>query len=125
MDTSHLTSLIPILSTLLKDKSPPSIGSSALAFQAICPTRLDLLHQNYRRLCRMLIDADEWGQVNLLDLLARYARSMLAKPVASNEGEDFVVDVDPDLRLLLTSAEPLFLSRNPSVRPRISLLGLC
>lgn len=29
----------------------------------------------------MLVDADEWGQVELLDLLGRYARSMLSKPV--------------------------------------------
>ncbi|TDL25466.1 hypothetical protein BD410DRAFT_743013 [Rickenella mellea] len=108
MDPSHLSSLIPILSGLLKDKSPLAIGSVALAFQAICPTRLDLLHQNYRRLCRMLVDADEWGQVDLLDLLARYARTMLPKP-------ERIDDMDQDMKLLLECAEPSFMSRNPSV----------
>lgn len=69
-----------ILATLLRDRSPLSIGAVAVAFNAICPTRLDLLHQQYRRLCRVLGDADEWGQVQLLDLLSRYALVMLKAP---------------------------------------------
>ncbi|KAL5503884.1 APL6 [Sanghuangporus vaninii] len=107
MDPGHLPSLIPIITTLVHDKSPLSIGSVAVAFQTICPTRLDLLHTHYRRLCRMLLDIDSWGQVHVLELLARYARSMLPKP----SGED----IDPDLQLLLSSSEPLLMSQNPSV----------
>lgn len=113
MDSSHLPSLIPILETLLKDRSPLSVGAVAVAFQAICPTRLDLLHKHYRRLCRMLIDADAWGQVSLLEILSRYARSMLSRPTDSGDG---VEEVDPDLQLLLSSAEPLLMSNNPAVR---------
>ncbi|KAH8117745.1 adaptin N terminal region-domain-containing protein [Phellopilus nigrolimitatus] len=117
MDTTHLSSLIPILATLLKDKSPLSIGAAAVAFQAICPARLDLLHAHFRRLCRMLLDADAWGQVSVLGLLARYARCMLTKPSATFavEEETEREEVDPDLQLLLTSAEPLLMSRNPAV----------
>ena len=115
MDSSHLTTLIPILETLLKDRSPLSIGTVAVAFQAVCPTRLDLLHKHYRRLCRMLIDADAWGQVSLLDILSRYARSMLSKPQERSEQGEVKEDVDPDLQLLLSSAEPLFMSNNPAV----------
>jgi AP-3 complex subunit beta len=109
LDTSHLPELISIITTLLKDQSPLSIGNTAVAFEAVCPTRLDLLHLHYRRLCRTLADVDEWGQVNLLSLLVRYVRTMLPKPADSGE------DIDPDLQLLLSSSEPLFMSRNPAV----------
>jgi AP-3 complex subunit beta len=108
LDQSHLPALLPILTTLLRDRSPLSIGSAAVAFQTVCPTRFDLLHQQYRRLCRILVDVDEWGQVELMELLMRYARSMLPRPSEEEE-------VDKDLQLLLTSSEPLFQSRNPAV----------
>ncbi|KAF7309545.1 AP complex subunit beta [Mycena indigotica] len=107
LDSSHVTALIEIISTLLRDRSPLSIGSVAVAFEAVIPTRLDMLHQQYRRLCRMLVDVDEWGQISLLNLLLRYARTMLTRP---NEDE-----IDVDIKLLLTSAEPLFQSRNAAV----------
>jgi AP-3 complex subunit beta len=68
---------------------------------------------HYRRLCRVLIDADEWGQVNLLELLVRYARTMLPRPTTSRDSE--TEEIDQDLELLLTSAEPLFQSCNPAV----------
>ena len=117
LDESQLPSLIEILSTLLRDRSPLSVGSVAIAFEAVCPTRLDLLHVHYRRLCRVLIDADEWGQVNLLELLVRYARTMLPRPTTSREETE---EIDPDLELLLVSAEPLFQSCNPAVGARVS-----
>ncbi|TFY58457.1 hypothetical protein EVJ58_g6407 [Rhodofomes roseus] len=106
LDPSHQPELIQVLTNLLRDRSPLSIGSVAAAFTTVCPTRLDLLHPHYRRLSRTIIDADEWGQVDLLDLLTRYARTMLPRPTE---------EVDPDLRLLLNSAEPLFQSQNPAV----------
>lgn len=67
-----------------------------------------MMHQQYRRLCRILVDVDEWGQIDLLNLLLRYARTMLPRPI----GEE----IDTDIKFLLTSAEPLFQSRNPAVR---------
>ncbi|CAK5268769.1 unnamed protein product [Mycena citricolor] len=108
LDASHQPALIEIISSLLRDRSPLSVGSVAVAFEAVCPTRLDMLHQHYRRFCRMLVDVDEWGQINLLNLLLRYARTMLPRP---SEGEE----MDGDVKLLLNSAEPLFQSRNPAV----------
>ncbi|KAI9066121.1 hypothetical protein FKP32DRAFT_1589999 [Trametes sanguinea] len=113
LDSSHQPELIRIICTLLKDQSPLSIGSVAVAFDAVCPTRLDLLHQHYRRLCRTLIDVDEWGQVDLLNLLVRYARVMLPRPIPANGAAEY--EVDSDLKLVLTSAEPLFQSQNPAV----------
>ena len=68
----------------------------------------------------MIVDVDEWGQVNLLELLVRYARTMLSRPTTSHNtpGEE-KEDVDPDLELLVASAEPLFQSRNPAVSNEI------
>jgi AP-3 complex subunit beta len=67
----------------------------------------------------VLVDVDEWGQVNLLELLIRYARTMLPRPTTSHDSpEEEKEDVDPDLELLLSSAEPLFRSRNPAVSAR-------
>jgi len=119
LDDSHLPALIQIITTLLRDRSPLSLGSVAVAFEAVCPTRLDLLHPHYRRLCRILVDLDEWGQVELMDLLLRYARTMLPRPgigssvVGEEEGKD--EDMDKDVKLLLDSVEPVFQSRNPAV----------
>ena len=119
---------MPILLGLLRDRSPLSIGAVAVAFNAVCPTRLDLLHQQYRRLCRILSDADEWGQVHLIDLLSRYARAMLPPPsvctdwsLQLSEADIWVLQesadsLDSDLKLLLDSTEPLLQSRNPAVR---------
>jgi AP-3 complex subunit beta len=116
LDKGHSQSLITIISTLLRDRSPLPVGAVVVAFETVCPTRLDLLHQQYRRLCKILADVDEWGQVGLLSLLTRYARVMLSKPLVSGDGE-YTKEIDQDLRLLLTSAEPLLQSRNPAVGP--------
>jgi AP-3 complex subunit beta len=70
-----------ILSTLLKERSPLAIGAVLVAFNAVCADRLDLLHQHYRRLCVLLGDADEWGQVTTLNTLFNYARRMLSRPI--------------------------------------------
>ncbi|KAF9024893.1 ARM repeat-containing protein [Hymenopellis radicata] len=101
-------SLMEVITPMWKDRSPLSIGSVAVAFEAVCPTRLDLLHKHYRRLCKTLVDVDEWGQGDLLNLLLRYARTMLPRPKEDEE-------IDKDVHLLLTSTEPLFYSRNPAV----------
>ncbi len=55
----------------------------------------------------MLVDVDEWGQIDLMHLLLRYARTMLPRPVGD--------ELDPDVKLLLTSVEPVLISRNPAV----------
>ncbi|KAF8510763.1 adaptin N terminal region-domain-containing protein [Gautieria morchelliformis] len=125
LDPSHLISLEPVLLSLLRDRSPVSVGCVAVAFSAVCPHRLDLLHSHYRRLCRILVDADEWGQVSLMDLLLRYARHMLTKPPDFEEDRS---DIDPDIQLLLSNSAPLFQSRNPAVvlsacRTHYSLAG--
>ena len=64
-------------------------------------------------MCRLLIDLDEWGQLMWLNLLLRYARTMLSKPSSDDLGDGN--DSDADLELLLTSSESLLHSGNPAV----------
>ena len=56
-----------------------------MAFEEVCPERIDLIHKNYRRLCAILMDLEEWGQVAVLNMLTRYARMQFADP---NEEKD-------------------------------------
>lgn len=51
-----------------------------MAFLTVCPDRIDLVHKNYRKLCNLLVDVDEWGQVMILNMLTRYARSQFIDP---------------------------------------------
>ena len=55
-------------------------GSTVMAFLTVCPDRIDLVHKNYRKLCNLLVDVDEWGQVMILNLLTRYARTQFIDP---------------------------------------------
>ena len=51
-----------------------------MAFEIVCPERIDLIHKNYRKLCNLLADVDEWGQVTILSMLTRYARTQFVSP---------------------------------------------
>ena len=55
-------------------------GSAVMAFEDVCPERIDLIHKNYRKLCNLLIDIDEWGQVAVIHMLTRYARTQFVDP---------------------------------------------
>jgi len=51
-----------------------------MAFEEVCPERIDLIHKNYRKLCNLLIDVEEWGQVVIINMLTRYARTQFLNP---------------------------------------------
>lgn len=51
-----------------------------MAFEEVCPDRIDLIHKNYRKLCNLLVDIDEWGQVAVIHMLTRYARTQFIDP---------------------------------------------
>lgn len=51
-----------------------------MAFETVCPDRIDMIHKNYRKLCNLLVDVDEWGQVMILNMLTRYARTQFIDP---------------------------------------------
>ncbi|MGH0180542.1 UNVERIFIED_CONTAM: hypothetical protein FKN15_022332 [Acipenser sinensis] len=55
-------------------------GSVVMAFEEVCPDRIDLIHKNYRKLCNMLVDVEEWGQVLIINMLTRYARTQFLDP---------------------------------------------
>ena len=40
-----------------------------MAFEQVCPERTDLIHKNYRKLCSVLVDIEEWGQVIIIGML--------------------------------------------------------
>ncbi|EFO26671.1 hypothetical protein LOAG_01807 [Loa loa] len=98
--------LIECIDYLLGDKRTLVLGSAVYAYEETCPDRFDLLHRHYRTLCKAIVDVDEWGQVVMIGLLTRYARSQFVAPLEA---------VDPDLTLLLSSCRPLLQSRNYAV----------
>ena len=44
-----------------------------------------MIHPNYRKLCHLLVDCDEWGQIAIIKVLMQYARAHFLDP---NEGRD-------------------------------------
>lgn len=56
------------------------MGSAVMAFEEVCPDRIDLIHKNYRKLCNLLVDVEEWGQVIIMNMLTRYARTQFGDP---------------------------------------------
>lgn len=51
-----------------------------MAFTKVCPERVELIHQVFRKLCMLLVDVDEWGQVIIINMLTRYARTQFSDP---------------------------------------------
>lgn len=46
----------------------------------VCPEKISLIHKNFRKLCNLLVDVDEWGQVIIINMLTRYARTQFVDP---------------------------------------------
>ncbi|KAK9189377.1 hypothetical protein WN943_017973 [Citrus x changshan-huyou] len=61
-----------IVGILLNDRSPGVVGAAAAAFASICPNNFILIGRNYRNLCQILPDVEEWGQILLIEILLRY-----------------------------------------------------
>lgn len=132
LDHEQKEELIGVLEKLLSDKTTLVVGSAVMAFEEVCPERIDLIHKNYRKLCNLLVDVDEWGQVVIVNMLTRYARAQFVNPNTDSLEEDenrpfYDSDsdssstkkpkfmLDPDHRLLLRNTKPLLQSRNASV----------
>ncbi|KAJ6720452.1 ADAPTOR COMPLEX SUBUNIT BETA FAMILY MEMBER [Salix viminalis] len=62
-----------IVGTLLSDSSPGVVGAAAAAFTSVCPNNYSLIGRKYRRLCEILPDVEDWGQIVLIGILLRYA----------------------------------------------------
>ncbi|CAJ1070452.1 AP-3 complex subunit beta-1 isoform X2 [Xyrichtys novacula] len=136
LDPDQKEQLIEVIEKLLKDKSTLVAGSVVMAFEEVCPDRIDLIHKNYRKLCNLLVDVEEWGQVVIISMLTRYARTQFTSPwkegamcdensdkafyesdseEKKDEKEDKPYVMDPDHRLLLRNTKPLLQSRNTAV----------
>ncbi|KAK2144879.1 hypothetical protein LSH36_722g00029 [Paralvinella palmiformis] len=129
--------LLEVIEKLLADKTTLVAGSAIEAFEEVCPERIDLIHKNYRKLCNLLVDVEEWGQVVIINMLTRYCRTQFVNPNQSNtldendekafyDSDEEVTReannktkkaymMDPDHRLLLRTCKPLLNSRNASV----------
>jgi len=95
LDADQKEELVSVLDKLLADRTTLVVGSAVMAFEEVCPERIDLVHKNYRKLCALLMDVDEWGQVVILNMLTRYARTQFVDPnrgVISLEGRRPVTD---------------------------------
>lgn len=53
-----------------------------MAFEELCPDRFDLIHPHFKKLCTVLVDIDEWGQIATINMLLRYSRSQFLDPNA-------------------------------------------
>ncbi|XP_067885577.1 AP-3 complex subunit beta-1 isoform X2 [Heterodontus francisci] len=135
LDAEQKEPLVEIIEKLLKDKSTLVAGSVVTSFEEVCPERIDLIHKNYRKLCNLLVDVEEWGQVVIINMLTRYARTQFLSPwkeellEENNEKAFYDSDeqkknggaaerpyiMDPDHRLLLRNTRPLLQSRNAAV----------
>nr|CAD2149969.1 unnamed protein product [Meloidogyne enterolobii] len=146
LDPELQNQLIECIDFLLGDKRTLVLGSAVYAFEKTCPERLDLLHRHFRLLCRALADIDEWGQIVMIGLLTRYARTQFLAPPDNNlttnrqsfsktksfdsdGSEDSQLNktkspqtLDPDHNLLLVAVRPLLQSRNPAVVMAVSQL---
>ncbi|KAI1722080.1 non-SMC mitotic condensation complex subunit 1 domain-containing protein [Ditylenchus destructor] len=109
LDSDLQPQLLECIDFLLADKRTLVLGSAVHAFEETCPDRLDILHRHFRPLCRALADVDEWGQIIMIGLLTRYARTQFTSPTSSDQV------LDPDHSLLIFSAKPLLQSRNCAV----------
>jgi AP-3 complex subunit beta len=135
LDPEQKEELITVIEKLLSDKTTLVVGSAVMAFEEVCPERIELIHKNYRKLCNLLVDVDEWGQVLIINMLTRYARTQFADPnledeVISDQEDKAFYDgssdseksekkptytLDADHRLLLRQTKPLLQSRNAAV----------
>ena len=102
-DTLQLEMLLEIMVSLLNDDSSTMVLTSSLvAFGELCPDRLELLHGSFRKICHLLTDMDEWGQVIVIDTMARYCRRYFREPKAWKQGTAEKIDRERRVRRTLS-----------------------
>ena len=92
-DVGQAEQLVEIITRLLEDDGSTMVLSSAMiAFCEICPHRLELLHGCYRKVCHLLTDMDEWGQVVVMDAFMQYCRRFFKQPRGQMHGSAERID---------------------------------
>ncbi|CCD23119.1 AP-3 complex subunit beta NDAI_0B00850 [Naumovozyma dairenensis CBS 421] len=125
-----------LLKDLLADADPRVISGAVILLKECFPSNLELLHGHFRRYCRVLKEIDSWAQGPLIDLLAKYCKQYLPRPMiidCSSEEDGsakqiplpdncseipfmaYNVSYDPDLSLFLDNLKTLIYSPNPIV----------
>jgi AP-3 complex subunit beta len=106
-DAEAAGELHDVIDQLLGDRNTQVLSSAFAAFAEVCPDKFDMLAPHYRRLCALLADFDDWGQITALGVLTRYARTAFAQPAAgaapaaaekakAAKAKDFYGDDDDD-----------------------------
>lgn len=112
--------MIEYLTKLIADSEVMVVNA---AIKSYCKIRLDIIneekrwnpiHGNFRRLCDLLPQFDEWTQCFVIDLLTEYTRNFLPSYDASGG------ILDTDLELFLEAMKPLVQSTSESVILSIS-----
>ena len=80
IDPDQKEELVAMIEKLLADRTTLVVGSAVMAFEEVCPERIELVHKQFRKLCNLLVDIDEWGQVVIVNMLLRYARTQFVDP---------------------------------------------
>jgi AP-3 complex subunit beta len=105
------------------DSSTMVLTSALVAFQELCPSRLELLHTSVRKICHLLTDMDEWGQVVVLDLLARYCRRFFKEPRAWKDGTAEQIDRERRVQRTVQGVVAVDTTTTTSVMGEASLLA--
>ncbi|OAF69596.1 AP-3 complex subunit beta [Intoshia linei] len=127
MDPGQVDVAVEIIERLLGDKSSMVIGSAFYAFEIVCPDNLQMLHGQFRKICKKLLNVDEWSQVFIILIMKRYIRKFFNNPFIQNNNlpeddvygyENFKEDtnVDPDHMMFLVVCKSLLMSLNSSVK---------
>ena len=105
--------MIEYLNQLLTDSEVMVVGAAIKSYAKI---RMELnedkrwtpIHGNFRRICKLLNQFDEWTQSYVIELLTEYSRKFLLRPITDEITDD-------DLELFLMSMKPLVQSISESV----------
>ena len=102
--------MLQMLNKLLTDSEIFIVGPALVAFNCICPEKLDLLHGHFRRIVRNLPSIEFLFIPNTLLVLKRYARIYLDLQFVEKTQR-----VNNDFKVLMDSVEELLHYDSPSV----------
>lgn len=93
IDGINQSQLALFLASLVSDPSPSVVSVAIKVHAKLLPTierrspkkAWAPVHENFRRLTRILPDLDEWAQVCVIDMLTQYSRKFLPRPLLTFE----------------------------------------
>lgn len=87
---------------LLEENCTTVLSSAMVSFVEMCPEELDLLHGCFRKICHLLTDMDEWGQIVVLDVMQRYCRTYFKRPDSNQLGGGSAEVIDGQRKVVRT-----------------------